>query len=498
MPPPTAAKLLQDIQEASANGQPAEALKICKKFLSSHRAHPRAVRVRQRAGQLCLALNDVPQAVAMFEHASRQAPRDGQGWIMLAGAQLRSGDGASAIVSYDEAIGLDAANAEAIAGKALVMAQLGDRASALELVEDAAARLDGWQLDHACAEIAGSGEPAARGVDRIRARLEAGDIPEHGRVMLLYALARLLEKQGDYGGSWDAATQANALQRRPFDTEAYAGELEAVCAAWTPDRLAALDPSAAGLDPVDGVVLVAGMPRSGTTLVDLVLAAHPDAGTAGEPGAMRDALGGTGLTNVQASERLGSIGSSKRRRVRDAYLQTVRGLAGGARVAIDKRPGNDEYGGVLSGLLPGAKLILMRRDPRDVAISCYMRNFAMGFAWCTDLGRIARVMAARLSLHQHWLDVLPDAAPWVSVTAAGYEDLVADPGTHARRLVAFAGLDWDDRCLDFAGRSGFRPTLEPDQGRGVYAGSVGRWEQFAPHMGDTLDVLAELTDRSGG
>ncbi len=194
--------------------------------------------------------------------------------------------------------------------------------------------------------------------------------------------------------------------------------------------------------------------------------------------------------------------AQKRSREGRALRETMRTLArvgdGREAVIVDKTPFNDRRIGVLAAIGPGAKVVLTRRDPRDIALSCFFRNFAGGMEWSADMGWITEMISQRMELHEHLLEVIPQHAPWLSITEARYEDLVCNPEDEARRLVDFMGLEWDPACLRFSDRKRMLPTLDPMQtGQGVYTGSLARWKRFEPVVGGALDGLHELAERLG-
>jgi hypothetical protein len=170
----------------------------------------------------------------------------------------------------------------------------------------------------------------------------------------------------------------------------------------------------------------------------------------------------------------------------DEYLEWLARLNGPALRVTDKLPLNFLYLGLIATLFPRARVIHCVRDARDVCLSCYQQDFA-GVHFSCDLGDLGRFYRDYQRLMAHWRQVLP-----LSMTDVIYEDLVADQETHCRRLVAFCGLEWSDRCLKHHENPRAVQTASQVQVRQpVYKSSVGRWRSYARHLQPLLDELGE-------
>jgi hypothetical protein len=498
--PPAPSDLLRDADARIRAGDHAGAITLYKKFISQHRAHPKASAARTRAAQLSIMLGEHDAAAELIERAGAPARSDPLMMYTLAQAHIGARRLGPAREALEHALAIDPDHAAAIARMAVVLQHQRRWEEALALIESADARgLGSWDLDHAFAELAPRAGRVPQAIDRVRARLTETNLRPEARIELEFVQAQLLEKQGEHAAAWEAVTRANALRRRPFDADAYEAAIGKVKAAWSPGTLAALAPDADKPEPRPELVFVVGLPRSGTTLVEQILAAHPDAEGSGEPAFIDLIAPGVGLSPDADPASIARVRPDRRARAGRDLLARERKAAGGADgVVIDKQPENDRQLGFLAAAAPGAKVILMRRDPRDVAVSCLFRHFTGGHAWAADPDALARVIAARLDLHAHWLKVMPEHAPWLHLTVADYERVVAEPEAEARRLVGFAGLAWDDACLKFADRPRMVPTLEPMQaGQGVYTGSVARWKRYEPFAGTWMQRLGETAARHG-
>jgi hypothetical protein len=219
--------------------------------------------------------------------------------------------------------------------------------------------------------------------------------------------------------------------------------------------------------------LVVGMPRSGTSLAEQILASHPQARGAGELPFWRDWW--AARPPAAAAPEPAELAAARER-----YLEVLGAQAGAARVVIDKMPYNFLYLGLIAAALPGIRIIHLQRDPRDTGLSIYFQDFSAGQAYATDLDAIAHYYRQYLRIMNHWRQVLPPGA----LLEVPYEALVADPLSWGRRMVEFLGQEWDPRCLDFQGTARAVTTASQWQVRQkIHAGSVARWRRYEPYLG---------------
>jgi hypothetical protein len=177
------------------------------------------------------------------------------------------------------------------------------------------------------------------------------------------------------------------------------------------------------------------------------------------------------------------------RRAADVQIDRLRGLGGDAIRVIDKLPDNCQALGQIAVLFPRARIIVCRRDPRDVCVSCHFQHFAEGQAWSTDQADLAARAREIDWLLAHWLKVVP-----LPVLEVHYEDVVANLEAESRRLIDFLGLEWDPGCLAFHETE--RPVLTASVWQvrqPLYSSSVGRWRNYRRHLGPLLEGLRGLT-----
>jgi hypothetical protein len=238
------------------------------------------------------------------------------------------------------------------------------------------------------------------------------------------------------------------------------------------------------------------MPRSGTTLVEQILASHPEGAGAGE---LPDVIGmATGLPRVLGvpeayPECVADLDRAALDRLAEGYLKRVQGRFPDARRVVDKMPQNFLHLGLIALLFPKARVVHCVRDPLDTCLSCYTTAFAVPHDYARDLGHLGRYYRAYARLMQHWRRVFEALdRPLLELP---YEDVVADLEGRTRTLLAFVGLPWDERCLRFHETRRDVGTASYDQvRRPIYNTSIGRWKRFERHLGPLKAALGQSTD----
>jgi hypothetical protein len=231
------------------------------------------------------------------------------------------------------------------------------------------------------------------------------------------------------------------------------------------------------------------MPRSGSTLVEQIVASHPNVFGAGElPHFHRTAVELPAIQNTTTSypECAALMNDSTVARLADEYLTHLDALSPHADRVTDKMPENFQHLGLISLLFPHARVIHCQRDPLDTCLSCYFLDFTGWLPFTYDLTKLGQYYQQYLRLMAHWRTALP-----TPVLEVRYEDLVADKEAVSRRMIAFCGLDWDDACLAFHETD--RPILTASHWQArqsIYKSSVGRWRRYEQHLGSLKQALA--------
>ncbi|MGB9389027.1 MAG: sulfotransferase [Xanthobacteraceae bacterium] len=318
---------------------------------------------------------------------------------------------------------------------------------------------------------------------------DVGSFKLEDQIGLHFALGKAYTDVGDHARAFKELAKGNALKRRQFmgyDEAKMLRRFERISEAFSAGLLRQ-KAGAGNRSPVP--VFIIGMPRSGTSLVEQILASHPKVFGAGERyelGDLADAI--EGKNGAEFPEAVASMSSAELNALGTNYVTAMRALAPDAARIIDKMPGNFFNAGFLHLALPNARIIHTRRDPRDTALSCFSILFALGHAYTYDLGELGRYIAAYQRLMEHWRQVLPDGA----MLEVQYEELVGDLETEARRIVEFCGLGWDAACLSFYKTERPVRTASVIQVRQpIYPSSVGRWRAYEKELQPFLIAWAQ-------
>ena len=320
---------------------------------------------------------------------------------------------------------------------------------------------------------------------RTRASLSIDD-----RIELHFALGKAYE---DLGRDAEAFTQwldGNALKRRQitYDEAATLGALDRIQAVFTSELIRRWQ-NVGHPSPVP--VFIVGMARSGSTLVEQILASHPQVFGGGElkyfdaaVQGIRTKFGGS----ATFPELVSGMTGEDYRDLGTRYLAEIERLAPAATHITDKMPGNFIFAGLIHLALPNATIIHTIRDPVDTCLSCFSKLFTEGQNHTYDLAELGRYYRHYQALMAHWHRVLPPGR----ILDVRYEDVVADLEGQARRIIAHCGLDWDPRCLAFHQTE--RPVLTASAAQvrqPIYNSAVGRWRV---HEEALQPLLAELAN----
>jgi tetratricopeptide (TPR) repeat protein len=310
-----------------------------------------------------------------------------------------------------------------------------------------------------------------------------------------FALAKALDDGGDYARSFERLGQGNARKRSQIQyDEASVIDLFRRTSAIFDHGLFNRFQGEGNSSPVP--VFVLGMPRSGSTLIEQILASHPLVHAAGErtdiARAARNLLS-AGLPPLQYPEIIPALDGADLRQIAHAYLDSLPAIANEKIRIIDKAPGNFLYIGLIHLILPNARIIHTVRNPIDTCVSCYSKLFANGMEFSYDLAELGRYYRCYSGLMAHWRSVLPQDA----ILDVSYENVVDDLEREARRLIDFCGLPWDDRCIDFHKSTRPVKTASAVQVRKpIFRTSLQRWRRYEAGLAPLLNELKHVLPRA--
>ena len=471
---------------------------------------PVAAETHANLAAVLFAAGQIDDAIAHFRTAAQLNPEDAGRAMRLATTALRVGRFDTAVAAFAAALALQPNLAEAHCGLGEALGALDRHEEAVIAFERAIAlapdvavirynygsaltfvgRLDEARSAYEAAIARAPGVPSYRYAALALKDVTADDAdlkaleamagmatryPAWEQAELHVAIAQAYDGLGRYREAFQHLTAGNVIKRGLVHYDE-AGELERLrrtAGVFTPEFLHSQYGEGNG-DPRP--VFVVGMPRSGTSLVEQILASHPAVFGAGEQLILSELAGSDFPASAVDGRAIGT-----------AYIARLQAVAPQAARIVDKMPGNFIYAGLISSILPKARIIHVIRDPLDTCLSCYGKLFSGSVNSAYDLGELGRYYRGYEALMAHWHRVLPQTV----LVDVAYEDLVGDLETQARRLVAHCGLEWDARCLDFHKTARVVRTASAIQvRRPLYRSAVGRARFYLPWLRPLTDALA--------
>ncbi len=401
------------------------------------------------------------------------------------GLALRTaGDVDAAEASYQRALARDPGHLAALRGLARIARMKGRPEGGLVLLEPRLAKSVNGGLLAEAADLMRALGRAAEAIDLLQRRLP--DVrDDEGRMEMHFRLGQLLDEQGRAAEAMTHFAEGNRLKGARFDPDHYAGLIDRLIESFAEEAMARM-PRARHGDRRP--VFIVGMPRSGTSLVEQIIASHPLAHGAGELTDVGLLALATGARGDEYPESVAALGQADVDRLADAYRQRLDAIAPEAVRITDKMWQNFEFLGFIELLFPEARVIHCTRDPMDTGFSCFTQLFyGNGVSFSYDLGHIGAYHRQYRRAMSHWRSVL--SLPMLDFA---YETLVEDVESTTRHLLEFVGLPWDDACLRFFENDRIVQTASYDQvRRPIYRSSVGRHRAYREWLGPLERALAD-------
>jgi tetratricopeptide (TPR) repeat protein len=435
--PGDAGILVRQAEVLLQTGDPARALETCDQILAKDPVDAKALYARALALQ---GLDLCPEALESFEQAEAASP----------------------------------APASIMASHAWLLAEMGQKSEAITMLDQALARDPGdvksW-YEKASLTRFEADDPALTAMARLADRPGTA-YPD--RIKLCFALGKAYLDLGDGARAFARLDEGNRMKRAilDYDPEADARHVRDIARAFPAETLARLGGSGAASNQP---VFIFGMPRSGTTLLEQILASHPHVHGMGEPPYLTSLAGDPGFL-----EGVAALTSEAAAVLGQRYLALSAPAGHGRPRLVDKTPSNFLHAGLISVILPGAKMIHCRRDPLDTCLSCYSQLFASGYQYSYDLAELGAYYQLYLDLMAHWRRVLPPDR----FLEIDYESLTRGNSEEVRKILDFLELPWDAACLRSHETKRRVTSASLDQVRApVYQTSIGRARAFLPWLG---------------
>ncbi len=406
--------------------------------------------------------------------------------VAIGDSYLESGAFEKARAQYETARKRDPGNAAAAASLAALYAREGDYQRSYDLVRPFASD-DPPSVAAAItfAQVAPRFGETGEAIERLQAASAQISLRPHQKQRLHFALGKLRDSVGEFETAFRDYRTANELYVDSHDpaahTQATDQKIEAVGHAEVA-RLRLREALS------DRPVFILGMPRSGTSLVEQILASHPRVAGGGELLALPNIVRALpGQLGVEADYRsvIGRIDTDTVAKIARTYLAALQAVDPDASRVTDKVPNNFEHLWLIAAAFPGAPILHCTRHPLDTCLSCYFQDFVGRVRFSRDLNHLGRRYVDYRRLMGHWGDTLD-----LNMMEVAYEEMVQDTEALSRRIVEFCGLDWDPGCLKFYENKRFVATASYEQvRRPIYTQSVGRYRHYEPYIGELMDAL---------
>ncbi len=441
----------------------------------------------RESGDLLCEIGEYDAAIACYERASALNPRSGTLLHAIGQAQIPQGRLPEARAAFLRAIELQPDNPDHYAQIGRTYQFEGRFEEANGWFEKALARRPDHPDTHLNLALMKDAADREGRIRQLEQSLSEGPEDPGRRAGINFALAKLHEEGGDHDRAFLCVTIGNDFKKRqyPFRSADFTAAVDRIIAEFSRELFAAK--AGIGSDS-DRPVFVVGMPRSGTSLVEQILASHSAVHGHGELQTLHDiadAIAQRIGCGMPYPECIAGLDRAIAGEIARDYLARLEPEAGGIARSVDKMPHNFLHLGLISLLFPRARLIHCRRDPRDTCLSLYFIDFGPRHPFSYDLGQLGRYYRDYERLMAHWHAVLP-----ISILDVPYEALVADQEGWSRQLVDFVGLPWDDRCLAFYETR--RPVITSSAWQvrqPIYTSSIGRWRPYEEHLKPLFDSL---------
>jgi len=482
----------------AAKGRPDAALAAVEKALS---VNPGYLPALFKKGGLLISQARFEEAVDVLQHIVKLAPGKMEAWANLGFAFNKLNRAKEAVGAFEKAVELNPVEWGVWEQLARAYELIGD----VEKARDAAEKVLAVKRGSIQARLV-LARCLWRENNLLAAELKLLEILELNPEGVLRSSSEMLlgqvrDRLGRATEAFDTFKKANAYRAaskewRSIDPNRFPVLVANFRNGLTKEVVESWNPYQADDGFIDPVFFV-GFPRSGTTLMEQMLASHPGLISGDENDWLLSLLSELPGSVPQC---LGQLTPPQIARLRSLYWDKARALHGEDLAQgrlVDKYPLNIVTLGLIQRLFPKAKVIVALRDPRDCVLSCFMQNFEAneGMAQFLDIDNAARFYVQTLDLYKHYRDVLP-----LDVMEYRYEELVEDTEAVLRRVLGFLGLEWDASVLAYADREQDRIVSTPslrDVSQSVYSRSVGRWQRYRAQMAKALEVLEPTVQRLG-
>jgi len=469
---------------SAAKGQLDEAIRYYRKALE---LEPERAETHNRLGYTLHYRGQMDEAIACFERAVTLNASFAEAFRNMSASLIMSSRLDEAEDCCNRALTLVPGNIESMVQKASIQERKGNSLAAFSIIKP---YLEAGRLHTGIAtlygDLCGKIGHCDEAIDYLERVIAHDSIPVNTRQRIHYVLGSLLDKKEKYDEAFEQFSRANRLAPPPPATAEQTAIASGIMDTFNWQFLSTAPRASVASDRP---VFIVGMPRSGTSLTEQIIASHPDAEGAGE-------LVDIGHYASELDVKLGpepgypycyrKVSRQQLDSYARKYLEKLRGISASARFVTDKMPQNFIHLGLIALLFPKARIIHCHRDPLDTCLSIYFQNFSHAHGYASQLDNIAHYYLDYTRLMGHWKGVLD-----VPIKDVHYDHLVTDAESETREILKFIGLEWDSRCLKFHESGRAVSTASYDQVRQpLYTRSVQRWKNYERHLEPLKRILA--------
>lgn len=482
---PHCANTLSDLATVKLKtSQIADALALYGKALSINPNHLDAL---NNMGKALLKINKPKDALPLFEHLTRIRPHAAPAFFDLASTHYKLGNVTAAIENYRNAVKLDPDNSRTRVHLGEAFESMGQFKQARMQYLSILRREPGNPLALARILQLKDSDPDSILVETAKRIADDKAIQANPRALLNFSIAQYHDRNHLYDEAFQYLRKANDywFKNRPFITSEFTSAVNRLIRIFGKEFFE----STTGFGHSSNLpIFIVGMPRSGTTLTEQILASHSRVAPGGELSMMLDLaqqvqqLSGTRRAYPEGVQDLGRPEFST---LAERYLARLKDVSHDAQRITDKLPFNFIHVGLIAALFPNSRIIHCHRNSLDNCLSCYFTSFNEEIQFANDLTVLGKYYLEYSRLMQHWQSVLPGR-----ILNVKYEAVVRDTEKEVRSILNFCGLEWEDACLDFHNTKGGVKTPSRWQVRQpIYSNSVERWLHYKQHLQPLIDVL---------
>ncbi|MHC5007387.1 MAG: tetratricopeptide repeat-containing sulfotransferase family protein, partial [Planctomycetota bacterium] len=441
----------------------------------------------QLRGAIALKRRDYDEASKYYARCVAIKPKEERFHFLAGRVAALQGRYGEAVRKLDRALQIRPGFEPAVEWKAKVLEWDGDYGQARALLEPFVADgRESVEMAETQARVDAHDGRFREAVEIAERHLARADLPADTRHRVGHVAGNASEKAGDHDKAFALHADANRAVAIPFDHDDYARTVDRLIEVFSAEFVGRISRHGSR-SPLP--VFIAGMPRSGTTLVEQIIDAHPQACGGGELQDLETIAAGLHL-ELDCLEPYPACAAELDvddvARLSKRYIDNLKRSARTAKRVVNKSLENYRNLGLIAVLFPAAPIIHCVRDPRDTCVSCFMSSILPGpHPYISDLGDLGFAYGQYERLMTHWKQVVPQP-----ILEVGYEALVDDLEAESRRIIEFVGLDWDDACLRFHASGRIVRTASYEQVRQpIYRSSIGRYQRFEHHLGPLFEAL---------